>query len=98
MSDAKPATPSGPLARHRVLTASLALLAFLCLAPRQAGAFSYGVNLIQNGNAETGGSSANGSPVLVPNWTTSAFFTVIPYTAGGGYPTGSDPGPPDRGN
>jgi hypothetical protein len=96
MSDAKPAIPSGPLAPHFVLTAGLALLALLCLVPRQASAFSYGVNLIQNGNAEAGGSSTNGSPVSVPFWTTSPFFTVIPYTAGGGYPTGSDPGPPDR--
>jgi hypothetical protein len=94
--DAKPAKPSRLLARRRGLTPSLALLALLCLVPRQANAFSYGVNLILNGNAEAGGSSTNGSPVSVPNWTTSAFFTVIPYTAGGGYPTGSDPGPPDR--
>src|SRR3979411_1709833 len=58
--------------RQRVLTLSLALLALLGLQER-ADAFSYGVNLIVNGNAEAGSSSASGSPVSVPNWVTSPF-------------------------
>jgi hypothetical protein len=82
--------------RHRVLTLSLAVLALLCLIQRRADAIPYGVNLIVNGNAEAGSSSASGSPVSVPSWVTSAFFTVIPYNAAGGYPTSGGPGPPDR--
>lgn len=82
--------------RNRLLAVSLAVLGLVALAPHRASAFSYGVNLILNGNAEAGSSSASGGPVSVPNWTVSPFFTVIPYTAGNGYPTASDPGPPDR--
>ncbi|MEY2558007.1 MAG: hypothetical protein QOE34_1432, partial [Verrucomicrobiota bacterium] len=81
---------------HRVLTLSLAAFAVLCLIPQRADAVSYGVNLIVNGNAESGSSSATGNPVSVPGWTTSASFTVIPYNAAGGYPTSGGPGPPDR--
>jgi hypothetical protein len=84
------------LTRHRVLTLSLAVLALAALAPQRASAISYGVNVIANGNAEAGGNSAVGNPVSVPSWTTSAFFTVIPYNAPGGYPTSGGPGPPDR--
>jgi hypothetical protein len=57
----------------------------------------YSVNLIANGNAELGPGSSTGQPVLlVPAWVTTGPFTVVPYTAGGGFPTASDPGPPDR--
>jgi hypothetical protein len=56
----------------------------------------YGVNLIENGNAELGPSSSTGQPVAVPGWVTISPFTVVPYSAGGGFPTASDPGPPDR--
>ena len=84
------------VARHRVLTVSLAVLALLSLAPQRANAISYGVNVIQNGNAETGGSSSTGAQVPVPNWTVTGAFTVIPYGAPSGYPLASDPGPPDR--
>jgi hypothetical protein len=98
MIDVKPAKPSGPLVRRRVLPASLALLALLCLVPRQANAFSYGVNLIQNGNGDADAGSPSGAHVSVSNWTTSSAFTVIPYSAGNGYPGPGDPGPPDRGN
>ena len=58
----------------------------------------YGVNLIVNGNAELGASSATGQPVAVPGWVTTGPFTVVPYGAAGGFPTASDPGPPDRSN
>ena len=84
------------LIRQRVLTLSLALLALLFLIPQRAKAVSYGVNLVVNGNAESGSSSAVGNPVSVPGWTVSSAFTVIPYGAPGGYPSASDPGPPDR--
>jgi hypothetical protein len=87
-----------PLIQHRVFRNSLLLLGLLCLTQQRVEAISYGANLIVNGNAESGSSSASGDPVSVPGWTTSSAFTVIPYTAGGGYPTSSDPGPPDRAN
>jgi hypothetical protein len=74
----------------------LAVLALLILAPHQASAISYGVNVIVNGNAESGGNSANGIAVPVPNWVTSPFVTVIPYDAAGGYPSSGGPGPNDR--
>src|ERR1700686_5934502 len=82
--------------RHRWLVVKLAALALVGLIPQRASAFSYGVNLILNGNAEAGSSSAPGAPVSVPNWVTSPFFTVIPYNAPNGYPTSGGPGPPDR--
>jgi hypothetical protein len=84
------------LTRHRVVTVSLTVLTLLCLLQRRADAVSYDVNLVVNGNAESGSSSAVGNPVSVPGWTTSSAFTVIPYGAAGGYPSSSDPGPPDR--
>lgn len=85
------------VARHRWLTASLAVLVLLYLVER-ASAFSYGVNLILNGNGDADVGSPIGAHVSVSNWTTSSAFTVIPYSAGGGYPGPGDPGPPDRGN
>lgn len=82
---------------NRMWIPGLAVLALLGFTPG-AEAVSYGVNLIVNGNAESGTSSSTGDPVVVPGWTTSAAFTVIPYGAAGGYPTTSDPVPPDHGN
>ncbi|MDP9004511.1 MAG: hypothetical protein M3N12_06925, partial [Verrucomicrobiota bacterium] len=82
--------------QHRMVIASVVALIFVGLIQRRADAAPYGVNLIANGNAESGASSAVGNPVSVPGWTTSAFFTVIPYNAAGGYPTSGGPGPPDR--
>ncbi|MEY2499211.1 MAG: hypothetical protein QOD12_2767, partial [Verrucomicrobiota bacterium] len=81
---------------YRALTLSLAVFAFSSLVRPRAEAVPYGVNLIVNGNAESGSNSAVGNAVSVPNWTTSPFFTVIPYNAAGGYPTSGGPGPPDR--
>jgi hypothetical protein len=74
-----------------VILVSIGLLPSLRAVP-------YGVNLLVNGNAEAGTSSATGDPVPVPGWTVSSAFTVVPYSAGGGFPTTSDPGPPDRAN
>ncbi|PZR72965.1 MAG: hypothetical protein DLM73_11700 [Chthoniobacterales bacterium] len=72
----------------------LAVLAF----SQRVNAAPYGINLIVNGNAETGVGSANGNPVFVSGWTVSSAFTMIPYTPGTGYPGPGDPGPNDRGN
>jgi hypothetical protein len=78
------------------------LAGLLCLFPLSLRAVPYGANLIVNGNAEQGASSSTGdalpSPTPVPGWTISSAFTVVPYSAGGGFPTASDPGPPDRSN
>jgi hypothetical protein len=62
--------------------------------PGKALAAAYGANLLVNGNAESGRSSATGAPVTVPFWTVSSAFTVVPYGAAGGFPTASQ-GPPD---
>jgi hypothetical protein len=56
----------------------------------------YSVNLIVNGNAELGASDFTGQPVTVPAWVATGPFTVVPYGAAGGFPTPTDPGPPDR--
>ncbi len=86
------------VARHRLLTAIVAVLALLVLTQQRAGAVSYGVNLIVNGNGDADAGSPTGAHVSVSNWTTSSAFTVIPYSAGNGYPGPGDPGPSDRGN
>src|SRR5437016_2979789 len=80
------------LTRYRSLVPSLAVLGLVFLSCPPARAVSYDVNLLVNGNAETGPNSATGNPVAVPGWTTSSLFTVIPYGAAGGYPLASDPG------
>ena len=82
---------------HRFVAAYLAILAVVVLVPDRADAFSYGVNLITNPNGDLDVGSASGNHVNVTGWTTSAAFTVIPYTAGNGYPGTGDPGPSDRG-
>jgi hypothetical protein len=78
------------------------LAGLLCLFPLSLRAVPYGVNLIVNGNAEQGINSPTGDalpgPTPVPGWTVSSAFTVVPYSAGGGFPTASNSGPPDRSN
>jgi len=98
MNNAKTGKRSTAVVQHRVLTGSLALVALLCLVPQRASAFSYGVNLIVNGNGDADAGSPTGAHVAISNWTTSSAFTVIPYSAGNGYPGPGDPGPSDRGN
>lgn len=57
----------------------------------------FGSNLIVNGDAEMGASSVDGYAVLpVPGWTTDGRFTVARY-GGDGLPSGTDPGPANRG-
>jgi hypothetical protein len=60
-----------------------------------------GSNLIVNGDAEADQSFSGGGFVDhdVSNWDSeTGSFTVVRYTAGGGFPTNSDPGPAIRGN
>jgi len=93
-----PAPSPRNISRVAVALAFSAGLSFLAAVP--ANAAPYGVNLIVNGTAEQGASSLTGDPlpgpIPVPGWTTSSAFTVVPYGAAGGFPTASDPGPPDR--
>lgn len=56
------------------------------------------VNLISNGDAETGTGGAGEPTPTLPGWQTlEGAPAIIKYTAGGGYPTLADPGPADRG-
>lgn len=59
-----------------------------------------GSNLIINGDAEADPSAVgNGSDIDVSGWNPeTGAFTIVKYTAGGGYPTTTDPGPANRGN
>jgi hypothetical protein len=67
--------------------AALVLAAGLSfLAPTEANAAGYGVNLLVNGNAENG----------LVGWTQAFSPAVVQYGAEG-FPSTTDPGPPDRG-
>jgi hypothetical protein len=79
-------------------TSILCLLAatpFLFLATR-ALAVPYGVNLLVNGNAESGPASTGGPVANIPGWTVTGGATVVTYGAPGGFPSSGDVGPPDR--
>lgn len=69
------------------------------LSASVAGA-QIGTNVIRNSGAEAGaGSTTGGAVASIPNWTTtSGTPTVIAYTANGGFPIASDPGPLNRGH
>lgn len=56
-------------------------------------------NLVRNGGAElVATTSCSAGVPAIPEWTTNGRVGVCPYTAGGGYPGVTTPGPPDRGN
>lgn len=72
-----------------------------CFVASVTSAFGqiFGSNLIQNGDAEQGAVSPDGSALVpIPGWTTTDRFNVISYNLGLGWPIPSDPGPADRGN
>lgn len=79
---------------------ALTLISFTLLlssTPAQAQIFFH--NLFENPGAETGPASPDGQTVVpVPGWMTSGNFTVVGYGTPGEFPTGSDPGPPNRGS
>lgn len=76
--------------------------AIVCLVCSTAVGAPYGVNLLVNGNAESGPFSSTGATVAnVPGWTTTGAFTVINYKAtndSSGFPKVTDAGPSDRGS
>jgi hypothetical protein len=58
----------------------------------------FGRNLVDNGDAEGSAGSPDVGRAGFPRWTvTAGNFTVVRYGAAGGFPTATDPGPPDRG-
>ena len=84
----------------KIFTAFIGIFtAVLALEPCQAQAsIPFNQNLIINGDAESG-SGGNGSTLLpIPGFTTTGNFTVTQYTAGGGFPSITDPGPVNRGS
>lgn len=50
-----------------------------------------GTNLLNNPGAEAGPSGS-----VIPGWNTTGTLEVVPYDAGGGFPTLGDPGSPTR--
>jgi Flp pilus assembly protein TadD len=59
-------------------------------ASRERQPMTYGVNLLVNGGAEEGPASVVAALVPVPGWRTTNEFTVVPYGAPQGYPTGNE--------
>ena len=70
----------------------------LLMLPAPAFGQVFGINLVQNGDAELGAASPDGGGMLVPvpGWSLTDNFTVVTYGAEG-WPAVSDPGPADRG-
>src|SRR5687768_16440658 len=82
---------------------ALALCAFLGCAQAQAQTAAFctdGTNLLVNGGGESD-QAATGDGIIdqdVSNWVNeTGEFTVVRYSAGGGYPIASSPGPANRG-
>ncbi|MEK7216885.1 MAG: hypothetical protein AAB289_14965, partial [Chloroflexota bacterium] len=56
------------------------------------------INLIVNGDAETGATATNATDVQRPTgWVVSGGLTQVQYGSAGGFPTALDPGPANRG-
>lgn len=84
------------MSRFATLGALAIVGALASIAP--AGAASiYGTNLIVNGDAEADTGSTGEEIGSVTGFVKGGQFTVVTYTAGGGFPTLTDPGPADRG-
>lgn len=76
---------------------ALTAIVALVLASSQAfagGKAHFGVNLIANPGAESGAGLPNKGPI--PGWSTSGGAIAVQYGFDG-YPSLTDPGPPDRG-
>jgi hypothetical protein len=89
------------LTKHHATKLASAMFCASCFLASVTSAFGqlFGTNLIQNGDAEQGAASPDGSALVpIPGWTTTDNFNVISYSSGQGWPVASDPGPADRGN
>jgi hypothetical protein len=85
-----------------ILIAALGLTVFCVLAIETGLAEEnslFGRNLIVNGDAEDGPGTldASADPMPPPGWHVTGNFTAAQYGGGGGLPTFSEAGPPDRG-
>ncbi len=69
-----------------LIVAALAAYIF-CSSASTASAAGYGVNLLLDGNAEQ---------ALSTGWNQIGSPAIVQYGATGGFPTSTDPGPPDR--
>ncbi len=70
----------------------------ISLAPAAVNAAAIlDMNLIVNGDAESGPGGTGGPVATIPGYTTTGGFTVTQYAAGGGFPSATDPGPVVRG-
>lgn len=84
------------LSKLAVATAGAAL-SFAVVQANPAQAAIFGMNLIQNGDAEAGAGATNSSGVVpVPDWTKTGNFTVVRYGTPL-FPSTSSPGPSNRG-
>jgi PEP-CTERM motif len=74
------------------------LLALSASLPLVGNAATFGSNLIVNGNAEADTGSNDGGIIgTVTGFTRTGDFTEVAYSAGGGFPLSTDPGPASRG-
>ena len=70
----------------KTLLVAAVVLGLACLTASWASAANYGINLLVDGNAEN---ALNG-------WNSINSPAVVQYGTAGGFPTATDPGPPDR--
>jgi hypothetical protein len=82
----------------RIVVAALAAGLAVGFLASDSPADTLGSNLIVNGDAETPPYGAGYTNVVIPGWSDTSPMTTVPYGESGGFPTVSDPGPPDRGN
>ncbi len=90
-----PNVPSIISSFGRFVVASAAIVSLFAASPALA---QFGTNLVVNGGAEAGPSSANGDAVSpIPGWTLYSAPSVIKYVNNGPFPKLSSPGPAGRG-
>lgn len=83
----------------RIVCALTTCAGLVAMGPFAQAVPVIGVNLIANPNAEADVGSFDGYAVVsVTAWTTVGTATLASYNAPGGFPTSTDPGPPDRGS
>lgn len=89
--------PSSARASLAAVGLSVAL-ALSGAAAHAAQVASLNVNLLQNGGAEKGAASSNGSTLVpIPKWGSGGAAVVVSYSLGGGFPGVDSPGSANRG-